>query len=105
MFTETQIKEMREVYVNSPKKEQMQHCADQMYRFANLAQKGNDFRSAQFGYNMGRLQEMLCPDVILWKHYEPLIIEQNWQAIMNNVIEMIEKIGMNQPNTELINRL
>lgn len=105
-FSESQTVLMRNNYLNFPAgKHQVQHCADQLYRFANLAENGRKFRSAQFGYNLGRLQEMILPEVIFWKHYEPLILEKNWAQIKLSVMQLIETVGMQQPDPELINRI
>lgn len=68
-FTFEEIREMKRIIhvdrstpVLNPTtsdKEQIIHGFHQMWRFANLAHKGEEFRALQFGLNLGRTQELL----------------------------------------------
>ena len=67
---------------------QKEHALSQLYRFASDASKGKSFNSLQFGYNLGRLQEMVEPDVVgaqkrWWSPIEPLVQNHNWLELMH----------------------
>jgi hypothetical protein len=59
--------------LSNEKKEQILHCLSQLRRFCDCFMKGDKSRVLQFGYNLGRLQE-LCGETtkhkIWWKPAE-----------------------------------
>ena len=78
--------------------DQIQHAVSQLKRFADRAKEGNTFKSVQFGYNLGRLQEMVDGgkpnmNVYWWKPVEPLIQGQNWEELSKKIDEFREKTG------------
>lgn len=78
--------------------DQIQHCVSQLKRFADRAKEGKPFRTLQFGYNLGRLQEMIDGgksnmNIYWWKPIEPLIEEQKWEELSKKVDEFREKTG------------
>jgi hypothetical protein len=71
---------------------QMQHSISQLKRFVLRAKEGKPFRDLQFGYNLGRLQEMMDPQVkgaqkYWWSPLEILAEEHRWDELL----ELIEK--------------
>jgi hypothetical protein len=67
-------------------KKQKEHSLSQLLRFVSEAEKGNVFNALQFGYNLGRLQEMVEPNIKgaqkrWWSPVEPLVHEQKWQEL------------------------
>jgi len=78
--------------------DQIQHCVSQLKRFAERAKEGKPFKALQFGYNLGRLQEMIDGgkpnmNVYWWKPVEPLIQEEKWEDLSKKVDEFREKVG------------
>ena len=77
--------------------DQIQHCISQLKRFAERAKEGKAFKSLQFGYNLGRLQEMVDggkPNMneYWWKPVEPLVNEQKWEELSKKIDEFREKV-------------
>jgi len=67
---------------------QKEHSLSQLWRYASDASSGKSFNSLQFGYNLGRLQEMVEPDVAgaqrrWWVPTEPLVVSSNWEELKN----------------------
>lgn len=66
---------------------QVEHCLSQLKRFAPCIHL-NTIRSAQFFYNLGRLQELLKetkhPEV-WWKPIEKIMSEGNFQALPEHI--------------------
>jgi hypothetical protein len=65
---------------------QKSHSLSQLWRFVFLASKGEEFNALQFGYNLGRLQEMCEPGVEgaqknWWTIAEPLVIAKDWNSL------------------------
>ena len=59
------------------------HCGNQLIRFAIDASVGLPFRAMQFGYNLGRLQELVHSDHhYWWKIYEPLINDEKYAEVI-----------------------
>ena len=79
------------------KKEQVIHCLSQLKRFSECFQKGDTSRLLQFGYNLGRLQE-LCGETsypeIWWKPIETAIIEKNWDKLDSQIKEIQEVLSI-----------
>lgn len=73
--------------------EQTQHAISQLRRFALRAQEGKPFKELQFGYNLGRLQEMIDGggkkgmNAYWWTPLEPLVNAGQW----DKVLDLIEK--------------
>jgi hypothetical protein len=68
-------------------------------RFAERAKEGKEFRTLQFGYNLGRLQEMMdCRkpkmNEIWWKPIEPLIEAKDWEKLSTKVDELRLRTGV-----------
>lgn len=67
--------------------DQTQHAISQLKRFALRASEGKPFKILQFGYNLGRLQEMIDGgkekmNEYWWKPVEPLIESQKWDDLL-----------------------
>lgn len=60
-FTESEVAQMKKVLENADVADQVDHCLYQLARFARDAAVGRAFNALQFGYNMGRAQELLQP--------------------------------------------
>ena len=69
------------------------HCLSQLKRFVKYFKEGNTDRILQFGYNLGRLQELcITPDhKIFWQPIEKFIINQNWYALDIYLDELKDK--------------
>ena len=76
---------------------QIQHCISQLRRFCNCFLKGDTRRLLQFGYNLGRLQE-LCGEtekhVIWWKPVDAAIAAGRWQELSDYIDTMRAAIGV-----------
>ena len=67
---------------------QKEHSLSQLWRYASDASSGKPFNSLQFGYNLGRLQEMVEPGVEgaqrrWWVPTEPLVNSSEWEELKN----------------------
>jgi hypothetical protein len=90
-FSEEEIKYAAALIPNN--REQIVHCFQQLVRFANLAQNGEEFRAAQFGLNLGRVQEMLGSVggvAAWWRVFEPLLLSKDYEGIISIVKYMME---------------
>ena len=78
-------------------KEQIQHALSQLKRFANCFKQGDMKRLLQFGYNLGRLQE-LCGETahpeIWWKPFETMINEKKWDELNSYLDELLHSLGI-----------
>jgi hypothetical protein len=79
----------------------MQHSISQLKRFVLRAKEGSEFKSLQFGYNLGRLQEMVDPLVsgaqkYWWSPVEALVIGKNWDELL----ALIEKMRTEKLHVE-----
>ena len=74
------------------KMDQIAHCVSQLRRFSHCFLEKDTSRMLQFGYNLGRLQE-LCGDTlrhdIWWKPVEKLIDAGQW----GKLFKMVDTIG------------
>jgi hypothetical protein len=73
--------------------DQIIHAVSQLKRFAERAKEGKEFRVLQFGYNLGRLQEMMdCRkekmNAVWWTPIEPLVEAKNWDALSAKIDEL-----------------
>jgi hypothetical protein len=89
-------------------RERVEHCLHQLVRFANLAEKHGKWRAVQFGFNLGRVQEIL--DVrggvdYWWRTYEPLCNANDWQGIITLTRNRLTQFKMSQPSDQFINKL
>ena len=79
------------------KKEQIIHCLSQLKRFADCIAKGDSSRVLQFGYNLGRLQE-LCGETthpeLWWKPIEKAIEAKDWVELDAYLEELREALGV-----------
>jgi hypothetical protein len=59
------------------------HCLSQLKRFAGYFKQGDLSRTLQFGYDLGRLQEISDnPDhTIFWEPVERLFLAQDWNGL------------------------
>jgi hypothetical protein len=98
-----------EIYSNDKTKSQhVDHCLHQLLRFANLALKGHPFRALQFGYNLGRLQEILESiggHEFWWKPFEKQIEDKNWISVAVMVMTIMNRLDFGPPNEEFINKI
>ena len=85
----------------------VQHAVSQLKRFAERAKEGKPFKYLQFGYNLGRLQEMVDPGegkhVTWWKPVEPLVEESKWSELSDKIDELLTKTGVSYDD-ELIKK-
>lgn len=85
----------------------VQHAVSQLKRFAERAKEGKPFKHLQFGYNLGRLQEMVDPGegkhVTWWKPVEPLVEESKWSELSDKIDELLTKTGVSYDD-ELIKK-
>ena len=70
----------------------MQHSISQLKRFTLRAKEGQPFKELQFGYNLGRLQEMMDSQVsgaqkYWWSPVEALVESKSWDELL----DLIEK--------------
>jgi hypothetical protein len=74
------------------KHEQIVHCLSQLRRFSHCFLENDFSRMLQFGYNLGRLQE-LCGETnhpeIWWSPIEKLIAQKEW----GKLFKMIDSIS------------
>jgi hypothetical protein len=88
-FTPREITEMKATLEEPANREQVRHCFSQLLRFTLAACGGNDFNALQFGYNLGRMQEILQPSVktgsagrdCWWRRIEHLVREKNYVTL------------------------
>lgn len=77
------------------------HCFQQLYRFANLAGHGGEFRAMQFGLNLGRAQELLGSHggvEAWWRTFEPLVNAREWHKITQIVTIYCALLGLPDPS-------
>ena len=73
------------------KPEQIVHCLSQLKRFTQCFKTGDTSRMLQFGYNLGRLQELLGETdkhKIWWKPIDALIAKKKWTLLDAQVEKM-----------------
>jgi hypothetical protein len=80
---------------------QLQHAISQLKRFTLRAKEGQPFKELQFGYNLGRLQEMMDSQVsgaqkYWWSPVEDLVKAKNWDSLL----ELIEKFRVERVKVE-----
>lgn len=67
------------------RRDHVSYCFAQMLRFAALAEAGAEpFRHAQFGLQLGRLQELLGGaggKALWWCAFEPLLLASDWAGL------------------------
>jgi hypothetical protein len=86
------------------KQEQIVHCMSQLKRFADCFAKGDSSRMLQFGYNLGRLQE-LCGETtypeVWWKPIEQAIEGKKWSDLDAYLEELRDALGMDYDKATL----
>ena len=84
-------------HVSTGNTKQIQHCLSQLRRFCTCFQKGDMGRLLQFGYNLGRLQE-LCGETekhtIWWKPVDKMVAAGSWQELSDYIDLMQTTIGI-----------
>lgn len=85
---------------------QIIHCLSQLKRFSPCFQSGNTLRMVQFGYNLGRLQE-LCGETthpeIWWTPIETAIKDSNWDDL-NVYIDDLQKALQVDYDTSVVDK-
>ena len=76
---------------------QTQHSISQLKRFTLRAKEGKPFKELQFGYNLGRLQEMMDSQVsgaqkYWWSPVEALVESKSWDELL----DLIEKFRVDR---------
>ena len=76
--------------------EQEKHSISQLKRFVLRAKEGKPFKILQFGYNLGRLQEMIDGgkpgmNEYWWKPLEPLVEKSDWESLSKLVDKFREE--------------
>ena len=83
-------------------KKQVQHCVSQLRRFCNCFMKGDMKRLLQFGYNLGRLQE-LCGEtekhLVWWKPIDKAVGAGEWQQLSDYIDLIKTTIGIEYDET------
>jgi len=85
---------IREAFDKSDKP-QVIHCISQLKRFAPCIHL-NALRSAQFFYNLGRLQELLKETIypeVWWKPIEAILNEGNFKLLPQHIDSLNDLIG------------
>ena len=76
---------------------QIVHCISQLKRFTACFKKGEMNRLLQFGYNLGRLQE-LCGETahpeVWWKPFEVMIKEEKWDELDSYIDELRDSLNI-----------
>lgn len=79
------------------KKEQIIHCLSQLKRFLECFKSGDTSRMLQFGYNLGRLQELVGetehPE-IWWKPIETSIQTSSWADLESYIEEIRDTLNV-----------
>ena len=82
---------------SADKSTQIIHCLSQLKRFGDCLAKGDASRTLQFGYNLGRLQE-LCSETthpeIWWKPIEKAIESKDWKGLDEYLDEIRETLNV-----------
>jgi hypothetical protein len=94
---------IRTFLASVPDTKQIRHCVSQLKRFAQCFEKGDEGRLLQFGYNLGRLQE-LCHETrfpsLWWNPIEAMVKEKNWSALLTHIDAMKESMGIEYDGNE-----
>lgn len=95
-FTPENIKDIKKIIKNNeivdgtPLLDHVVHCLSQLVRFARIAKEGKPFREAQFGFNLGRVTELLKSiggRPCWWQMFEPLMLQHRYNTIIYIVNE------------------
>ena len=90
--------------VVSENKKQIIHSLSQLKRFAICFKTGDTARMLQFGYNLGRLQEM-CGETthpeIWWKPIETAIQEKAWHDLESYIDEIRDVLDVEYDKSTL----
>jgi len=84
----------------------VEHCLQQMVRFAHLANKGQPFRAAQWALNLGRAQEIVKAFGGVdawWRTFKPPIEKGDWGHLETLSRTYIDLFQLEQPSDEFIN--
>jgi hypothetical protein len=76
----------------------VQHCFDQLIRFASMSPEGFASRAVQFGMNLGRAQEILRAEggvLCWWRCVEPLL--GNQPALIDLLAVYVGILGLGPP--------
>ncbi len=113
-FTVEQIREIRAILANPAIRSNDQtnyahfeHCLHQMWRFAHLASKGENFRTMQFGMNLGRAQEIVMSIggvECWWRAFSPLVENADWTGITKLVSEYCTVLGTEWPEIKFLEK-
>ena len=79
------------------KKSQIIHCISQLKRFSECFKTDPANRILQFGYNLGRLQELVGDTThpeIWWKPIEKAIEEKNWNDLDAYIEDLRDTLGV-----------
>jgi hypothetical protein len=118
-FSRSDIRKMREILASKEKihetdnetaQKHAEHCLHQMVRFPHLAivHGESSFRAAQWGVNMGRVQQILGSTGGVnawWRAFEDIIKNKDWLCLKSKVETYIRLLGLEPPSDEFINRL
>jgi hypothetical protein len=90
----------------------VEHCMHQCWRFAHLATQGHPFRTLQFGFNIGRAQEILGSIGGVdywWRQIERVVAAarqpSDYQLVVNLIRNYCNDLAIEWPGPEFINRL
>ena len=89
-FSPSARRELTEFVHGQPSvaRDQIQHCITQLMRFTLCVAEGKPFRTLQFGYNLGRLQE-ICKSIGTYKSWWPpiekAISKERWDLLAEHV--------------------
>lgn len=86
------------------KQEQIIHCLSQLKRFFECFKTGDTSRMLQFGYNLGRLQELVGETAypqIWWKPIEAAIQANNWSDLEAYIEEIRDVLNVEYDKSTL----
>ena len=88
----------------SNKKEQIIHCMSQLKRFGDCMANGDASRILQFGYNLGRLQELVGETThpeVWWKPIETAIGAKDWKELDAYLEDLRDALGVEYDKSTL----
>lgn len=86
------------------KHQQIIHCLSQLKRFLECFKSGDTSRMLQFGYNLGRLQELVGETAypeIWWKPIETAIQSGSWSDLETYIEEIRDVLNVEYDTSTL----
>jgi hypothetical protein len=86
-------------------KDHVELCLWELARLANLASLGKKFRSMEFGFHLGRAQELLDSRggvAAWWGLFEPMVARGDWALVQCAVSYYLRLLHLAQPPAEFV---